>query len=414
MTAAGALHLHEGIGLEIELMLVDRATLDVRPIADELLHEVSGDHGGDYDAGPIGWSNELVLHLLELKMSTPAPALGGIAARFQENVARIDALLARSGATLLPGGMHPWMDPAKETVLWPHDYGEVYRAYDRLFDCKRHGWANLQSNHVNLSFAGDEEFGRLHAAVRLALPLVPALAASSPFVDARATGTLCNRLTAYRTNSSRVPIMTGDVIPEPVYSMTEYEERILAPIQREIAALEPEGILRGEWLNSRGAIARFDRSAIEIRLLDAQECPAADVACAWAVACLVRDLCQERWGSSDEQRAFSTRALAQLLERTTALGPRASIDDPAYARALGWRGQAAPLAGELWSRIVEESVVPARGTTDELLAPLRWIERHGTLAERLLRATGRDVQRARLREVYGELARGLIGGRLFA
>ena len=33
------LRLLEGIGLELELMLVDRTSLDVRPVADELLLE---------------------------------------------------------------------------------------------------------------------------------------------------------------------------------------------------------------------------------------------------------------------------------------------------------------------------------------------------------------------------------------
>jgi hypothetical protein len=32
-------------------------------------------------------------------------------------------------------------------------------------------------------------------------------------------------------------------------------------------------VLRHEWVNARGAIARFDRSAIEIRVLDVAECP---------------------------------------------------------------------------------------------------------------------------------------------
>ena len=37
-------------------------------------------------------------------------------------------------------------------------------------------------------------------------------------------------------------------------------------------------ILDHHFLNSRGAIARFDRNAIEIRLVDIQECPKADIA----------------------------------------------------------------------------------------------------------------------------------------
>ena len=38
-------------------------------------------------------------------------------------------------------------------------------------------------NGLNLPFSSDEEFGRLHAAIRLLLPLLPALAASSPLVE---------------------------------------------------------------------------------------------------------------------------------------------------------------------------------------------------------------------------------------
>jgi len=70
-------------------------------------------------------------------------------------------------------------------------------------------------------------------------------------------------------------------------------ERIHQRIFRDIAPFDPENILRHEWLNSRGAIARFERSAIEIRVLDIQECPAADLAVVAAIngalQCLVRE-----------------------------------------------------------------------------------------------------------------------------
>jgi len=39
-------------------------------------------------------------------------------------------------------------------------------------------------------------------------------------------------------------------------------------------------VLQNEWLNSRGAIARFERDTIEIRVLDSQETPAAELAIA--------------------------------------------------------------------------------------------------------------------------------------
>ena len=42
--------------------------------------------------------------------------------------------------------------------------------------------------HVNLPFADDAQFARLHAAIRLVLPLLPALAASSPIAEGSVIG----------------------------------------------------------------------------------------------------------------------------------------------------------------------------------------------------------------------------------
>ncbi len=155
--------------------------------------------------GAISWSNELVAHVVELKTSEPAAALAGLAQAFAEHVRRINDLLRPLGARLMPTGMHPWMDPARETRLWPHDYSEVYANFDRIFDCRGHGWSNLQSVHLNLPFADDEEFGRLHAAIRLLLPILPALAASSPIVERRTTGCSTRGWTSIAPTATRFP-----------------------------------------------------------------------------------------------------------------------------------------------------------------------------------------------------------------
>src|SRR5205823_857916 len=138
------------------------------------------------------------------------------------------------------------------------------------------------SMHINLPFADDDEFARLHAAIRLVLPLIPALAASSPIVEGHATGLMDYRLEVYRNSQQCIPSITGYVIPETIGSYRSYQEQVLQPIYQDIAPHDPRGVLRHEWLNSRGAIARFDRHAIEIRVADAQECPLADVAIAAA------------------------------------------------------------------------------------------------------------------------------------
>src|SRR4029079_12453329 len=133
----------------------------------------------------------------------------------------------------MPGAMHPWMDPLKEMQLWPYGFKDVYEAFDRIFSTKGHGWANLQSMHINLPFSGDEEFGRLHAAIRLVLPILPAIAASSPIVEGAVSGLLDMRLATYRKTQRRVPSITGSVIPERVFTQRDYESRILDVIARD-------------------------------------------------------------------------------------------------------------------------------------------------------------------------------------
>ncbi len=406
------LSLFEGYGIEIEQAVVDAETLDVRPVVDELLREASGasDWVEDHDDGPIGWSNELVAHVVELKTNGPVPSFAGVADAFRASERNMARRLADGwGARLMPSGMHPWMHPARDTKLWPHEHGPVYSAYDRLFDCRRHGWANVQSVHLNLPFADEHEFERLHAASRLVLPLIPALAASSPIVEGRATGLLDNRLDFYRTNSVRVKPMTGDVIPEPIYRFAEYEERIFRAIDRELEVQGADAALLGnEWTNARGAIARFDRMAIEIRLIDAQECPASDLAVAAAVAGVVRALVEERWAPLREQRSFPTHALAAHLRASIAAGPAAAIEDRRFLGMFGLDASALELR-ELWREIAEDAFA---GSSD-LEPALQVVLRDGVLSERILAALGPSFGPHDLRSVYRELCDCVDEGRPF-
>lgn len=402
-------HIFAGFGIELEYMIVRLESLDVLPVADILLASAAG--GGmvnDVERGPFAWSNELALHVVEMKTNGPATQLTGLATGFQTEVMAMNRLLAPLGATLLPTAMHPWMNPFWETRLWPHGYRAVYEAYNRIFNCQGHGWSNLQSVHLNLGFNGDEEFGRLHGAIRLLLPIIPAIAASSPFVDGRNTGILDNRLQFYRQNQARIPSLTGAIIPEAVYTRSAYEETILQRNYRDIAPHDPEGILQDEWLNSRGAIARFQRSAIEIRLVDIQECPMADLGVITALVAVLRALNDERWSRMTDQQAYPVEPLARILEQTIRLGEQAVIDDPAYLALFGVEDHPC-LAGELWQRLLTETVAPE----DESWPALDLIVRQGPLGRRLLKATGNEPNRQRLAEVYGQLAGCLSVGKMF-
>jgi hypothetical protein len=94
-----------------------------------------------------------------------------------------------------------------------------------------------------------------------------------------------NRLYFYRLNQREVPSVTGDVIPENVSSLAQYRKEVIGQYSRDLAKAGIEKtLLSKEWVNSRGVIFRFDRSALEVRVMDEQECVKSDV----ALSCYVR------------------------------------------------------------------------------------------------------------------------------
>jgi gamma-glutamyl:cysteine ligase YbdK (ATP-grasp superfamily) len=320
------LHLFEAFGIELEYMIVDKDTLEVQPVADELLKAMVGKYAGDFENGMVTWSNELVLHVIELKCTKPEKDLDQLEEAFHSNVMQINKELTRWNSMLLPTAAHPLMDPLKHTRLWPHDNGEVYAMYDKMFDCKGHGWSNLQSTHLNLPFNGDEEFGRLHAAIRVILPLLPALCASSPMLDGKMSGYQDTRMLYYRDNQKRIPSVTGMIVPEALFSEKDYEKHIYQQISKDIAPFDDDDILDPVWVNSRGAMARFDRGSIEIRVMDIQECPKADLAIQAFVIELLQALVDESQCTYEQQKNMDTAKLASMLDVISKDGMHAKVD----------------------------------------------------------------------------------------
>jgi glutamate---cysteine ligase / carboxylate-amine ligase len=415
------LGLFEGVGVELEYMIVDARSLDVLPLSDHVIYSVAREYTSEVERGALAWSNELVLHVMELKTNGPAASLRGLDDAFAKDVREIETILAAEGGRLMPGAAHPWMDPARDTRLWPHEDNEIYAAFDRIFGCTGHGWSNLQCTHLNLPFDGDVEFGRLHAAIRLVLPIIPALAASSPILDGRLTGVMDTRLHCYRENQKKIPSITGQVIPEPVFTKREYEEKILGPMYADIAPHDPDEILHNEWLNARGAIARFDRSAIEIRIIDVQECPSADMAILHSITCVLRALVSEKWQPLKRQERAATAALDTILKSTTHTAEASMIRDRDYLDAFGIRAKEAR-ARDVWEHLVGNVVAPDADFSDAWSRAVRTVLNEGPLARRIVHAVCGEkpgvsarmsLDRERLHDVYSRLCDCLQENRMF-
>ena len=406
------MHLFDAFGIELEYMIVDRESLAVKPIADRVLVDESGAVTSDIDRGPISWSNELTHHVIELKTNGPALSLTPLAGQFEHEIREINERLADEDARLLPTAMHPWMDPKTEMQLWPHDYHVVYETFDRIFDCRGHGWANLQSMHINLPFANDNEFGRLHAAIRLILPLLPALAASSPIVEGQRSGQMDSRLDVYRKNARGVASVSGRVIPEPVFDEASYRREIFDRMFADIAQYDPDGVLQDEFLNARGAIARFSRGAIEIRVIDVQECPQADLAIAALTVAVLKLLIAEKWTSFAEQSSLSIDQLEPAFLATIQQADQAVISDHDYLRQFGIDA-AHPTAKEVWWRLYEACIEREPDLEEAHGHALGVLLNEGCLSRRILHSLDSSVTKPTMHQVYHRLANCLESGEMF-
>ena len=398
----------ERFGVEMEFMIVDRDTLNVLPRADVPLgKDKDGNQLSDVEYDDIGLSNELVSHVLEFKCAHPKSTFDGLGKRFFHEIRRANKKLEKINAMLLPSACHPFMDPA-EMQLWPYDCLDIYQTYDRIFNCKGHGWANLQSTHLNLSFDGDEEFGELHAAIRLLLPLIPAIAASS---------------------------------------YDEYNKMIFDKVKKAIAPYDTEHLLNHFFLNSRGAIARFDRGAIEIRLVDIQECPNADIAIVELEIATLKAIVNGKFAASHTSnsasasdtsntssansvphtlkeyreflRNFDTARLAELLNKTVKDAENATIDWQEYLSVFGMNFATSPAttpasapitAGDIWKHIY--SVVKNDLTEVSQSFMEKMLER-GTLSSALYRVLGDAPAHEAFVTEYKKLANCLAHNRLY-
>ncbi|QCK16683.1 glutamate-cysteine ligase family protein [Mangrovivirga cuniculi] len=368
---------------------------------------------GEKNNGIISWSNELVMHVLELKSTRPEEDLALLKEEFNNNISEINERLIDFNAMLMPTAAHPFMNSIKEKKLWPYDSGVVYKRYDEVFNCSGNGWSNVQSTHLNLPFYDDYEFACLHGAIRIILPLLPALAASSPFFDGLFSGVMDGRLIYYMNNQKRISCITGKVIPERVYSEASYKRKIFDKISEKIAPFNEDQILDPVWVNSRGAIARFDRGSIEIRVLDIQECPSADLAILSFIIGMIKLISEERYSGLKKIQQKNTMDLNRIFKQTISFGRAAVINDYEYLGFFGLRGIEDSTVNDLINHIYLELqedypglILPWKNQIDVLV-------NQGSLSERILKNVGTNPTKSELMSLYKTLSMCLREDKIF-
>src|SRR5690606_26723502 len=234
------------------------------------------------------------------------------------------------------------------------------------------------------------------------------LSSSSPIFEGRITGFKDSRMEVYKTNQKEIPQMTGKVIPEQVFKKEDYYNRIFRPINEAIKPFDKENILDHHFLNSRGAIARFDRNAIEIRVIDLQESPRADVAIAVFIIEVLKLLVSEELVSYDDQINWHEDELLKIFNEVIVDAENAPIADMRYLNIFDIEEPVR--AGKIWKilyRKVKEDISEKHRETIEIILE------NGSLSTRILKALGDDLSQENINLVYSTLGECLLENKLF-
>jgi hypothetical protein len=187
---------------------------------------------------------------------------------------------------------------------------------------------------------------------------------------------------------------------------------VLQPLYRAIAPHDPDGVLQHEWLNARSVIARFDRQALEIRVMDTQECPAADVGLSALVLDLAQSLFERQFSTARVDAQIPNRVLSAILLECVNKADRARIDSPEFLELFGVVRRDCT-AGALWESIAERLERENAAHASLWRAPVEFVLLRGPLARRLVRAIGPRPDRGALHELYSALCAALEDGKQF-
>jgi glutathione synthase/RimK-type ligase-like ATP-grasp enzyme/gamma-glutamyl:cysteine ligase YbdK (ATP-grasp superfamily) len=396
----------EVAGMELEYAVVDR---DLEPVSlvEKAFRDLAGRPTSDVELDGFGFSNEIADHVLELKTLAPTASLATAEELLASGVRKFIQLLRdRWDARLLPTGMHPWMDPSSARI-WSRSNSAIYETYGRIFDIRTHGWMNVHASHVNLPLGRESEGIALHNAAVLLVPYLPALAASSPVYDGRLQPSLDGRMKWILEHQAEIPESQGQLVPEYVDSFGDYRKNVLGPMYAALDLKDDSGRLRHEFLNARAAVFRFGRKALEIRVLDTQECVRMDVAVAVFVRTALRHLTRRLLTG---KLALPAHALLVAdLRATVSDGTAARVLAPHFGEGIERAADGTTSAREVLRALLAESARSARRDEAGYLDLVEGIIESGSLAERIRAtlapmASDEPAFRARLRQVYTELA----------
>jgi glutamate---cysteine ligase / carboxylate-amine ligase len=233
------------VGLEEEFALLDPVTLGLAPRFEELRDAAAVD--------PVlaeSIAGELIASELEIRSGWGLDFHDAVA-RQRDRRRRLFALATARGVALGATGSHPFSDYREQRIIDT----EHYRRLDR--ELRYVAWRNNTfSLHVHVGVRGADRVVRVCDRLRPVLPVLLAVSANSPYLDARDSGLHSARTQAFTRNFPRCGV------PDPFGGWAAYAA-YLDLLFRTRSVVEYTQV----WWSVRPHV-RF--GTVEIRICDAQ------------------------------------------------------------------------------------------------------------------------------------------------
>jgi carboxylate-amine ligase len=231
------------VGIEEEFAILDPATLDLAPRYEDLAA-----------AAPAGLeasiSPDLIRSEIEIRSDKGANLAAAVGS--QRGYRReLFAVAETCGAALGATGTHPWADYREQAFVETDHYARVAR--ELQYVAKRN---NCFSLHVHVGVRGADRAVRVCDRLRPVLPLLLAVSANSPYLDARDSGLHTARTQSFTKSFPRCGV------PD-VYGTWETYAGYLTFLERTQSIVEATQV----WWSVRPALAF---GTVEMRICDAQ------------------------------------------------------------------------------------------------------------------------------------------------
>jgi carboxylate-amine ligase len=321
------------VGIEEEFAILDPATLELAPRFDELREAAAADPILD---GSI--SSELILSEIEIRSGRNETFAAALVAQ-RDVRRRLFAVAHARGAALGATGTHPFSDYREQRFIDTEHYRRVAEGLQWV--AKRN---NTFSLHVHVGVQGPDRAVRVCDRLRPVLPLLLAISANSPYLDARDSGLHSARTQAFTKSFPRCGV------PDAFGGWPAYAEYIDFLV-RTRSILEFTQV----WWSIR---PHFSFGTVEVRVCDAQ----ATAAESEGLAALMTACVAQAARDEDEGLPFvelAPRMIEENMWRAIRFGLDGELIDlecgepypapEALERLLAWT---APVRGELGLDVV--------------------------------------------------------------